>query len=386
MPNLLVRIIAGTAIILAVMAAIFGPAVWNHLHEEDAPQGQQGVVTDAFSLQLFHAMLESDAENPAIAPLPLTDLLLHLREISAGTTRRQLEQLQLSHGADYQNITLPYGCQVAVDRELPTGELRTPLVTRLPLKASVPEALSLFNGMLCRAANDDNGQVVDSTILNKDTQMLAAAAANFTAEWEHPFHPGDTVRDADFYNADGGLPHTDMMRCRAPLRLAEAADGSWQAVALMFKGRQKGSPVAFIAILPQGNAREFGRGLTPTQLSEIRAALQAAAPQDTSLEMPRINLNIPTRNLSPLLQRLGVTDIFDTRKADFSPITPQKIKLDAVLDKERLILSENGDRSTYDSNVEYGEKRLSLNKPFIWLIADLNSAMPPFFMGIMENQ
>lgn len=386
MPNLLVRIIAGTAIILAVMAAIFGPAVWNHLHEEDAPQGQQGVVTDAFSLQLFHAMLEADAENPAIAPLPLTDLLLHLREISAGTTRRQLEQLQLSHGADYQNITLPYGCQVAVDRELPTGELRTPLVTRLPLQSSVPEALSLFNGMLCRAANDDNGQVVDSTILNKDTQMLAAATANFTAEWEHPFHPGDTVRDADFYNADGGLPHTDMMRCRAPLRLAEAADGSWQAVALMFKGRQKGSPVAFIAILPQGNAREFGRGLTPAGLSEIRTALQAAAPQDTTLEMPRINLNIPTRNLSPLLQRLGVTDIFDALKADFSPITPQKIKLDAVLDKERLILSETGDRSTYDSNVEYGEKRLSLNKPFIWIVADLCSPMPPFFMGLMENQ
>lgn len=386
MPNLLVRIIAGTAIILAVMAAIFGPAVWNHLHEEDAPQGQQGVVTDAFSLQLFHAMLEADAENPAIAPLPLTDLLLHLREISAGATRRQLEQLQLSHGADYQNITLPYGCQVAVDRELPTGELRTPLVTRLPLQSSVPEALSLFNGMLCRAANDDNGQVVDSTILNKDTQMLAAATANFTAEWEHPFHPGDTVRDADFYNADGGLPHTDMMRCRAPLRLAEAADGSWQAVALMFKGRQKGSPVAFIAILPQGNAREFGRGLTPAGLSEIRTALQAAAPQDTTLEMPRINLNIPTRNLTPLLQRLGVTDIFDARKADFSPFTPQKIKLDAVLEKERLILSETGDRSTYDSNVEYGEKHISLNKPFIWIVADLCSPMPPFFMGLMENQ
>lgn len=386
MPNLLVRIVVGTAIILVVMSAIFAPSVWNHLHEEDAPQGQQGVVTDAFSLQLFHAILASDARNPAIAPLPLTDLLLHLREISAGTTRRQLEQLQLSGGADFQNITLPYGCQVAVDRDLPTGALRTPLVTRLPLKTSVPEALSLFNGMLCRAANDDNGQVVDSTILNKDTQMLAAATANFTAEWEHPFHPGDTVRDADFYNADGGLPHTDMMRCRAPLRLAEAADGSWQAVALMFKGRQKGSPVAFIAILPQGNAREFGRGLTPAGLSEIRTALQAAAPQDTTLEMPRINLNIPTRNLSPLLQRLGVTDIFDARKADFSPITPQKIKLDAVLDKERLILSENGDRSTYDSNVEYGEKHISLNKPFIWIVADLCSPMPPFFMGLMENQ
>ncbi len=386
MPNLLVRIVAGTAIILAVMGAIFGPALWNYLHEEDAPQGQQGVVTDAFSVQLFHAMLDTDAENPTIAPLPLTDLLLHLREISAGTTRRQLEQLQLSGGADYQNITLPYGCLVAVDRELPAGELRTPLVSRLPLKASVPEALSLFNGMLCRAASDDNGQVVDSSILNQDTQMLAAATANFTAEWEHPFHPGDTVRDTDFYNADGGLPHTDMMRCRAPLRLAEAADGSWQAAALMFKGRQKGSPVALIAVLPQGNAREFGRSITAAQLSEIRAALQAAAPQDTTLEMPRLNLNIPTRNLSPLLQRLGITDIFDARKADFSPITPQKIKLDAVLDKERLILSENGDRSTYDSNVEYGEKHLSLNKPFIWLIADLNSPMPPFFMGLMENQ
>lgn len=388
MPNFIVRLVIGTGIILAVMAAVFAPSLWNSMRgEKNAPQQQQqGVVTDAFSLQLFHALLDTEgAENPAIAPLPLTDLLLHLREISAGSTRAELERLQLSEGADAQNVVLPYGCQVAVDRDLPAGPLRTPLVTRLPLRESVPESLSLFNGMLCRASGDPDGQVVDSTILNQGTQMLAASAARLEPEWEHPFHPGDTLREGDFFNADGGLPHTDLMRCRAPLRVAEAADGSWQAVAVMLRAERKGTPVAFIGILPRGNAREFARALTPAALSEIRAALQAAAPQDTTLEMPRINLNIPTRNLTFLVQKLGVTAIFNQQTADFSPITPQKIKLDAVLDKERLRLAENGARGTYDSNVEYGEKHLRLNKPFVWLIADLSSPMPPLFIGLMEN-
>ena len=386
MPRFIVRLVVGLGIIAAVLLVMFGPSVWNRLHPETETQGQpQGVVTDAFSLQLFHAMLETDTPNPAIAPLPLTDLLLHLREISAGDTRRELEQLQLSEGADPQNAPLPYGCIVAVDRDLPAGELRTRLVTRLPFKESVPQSLSVFNGMLCRDSNDPDGQVVDSTVLNAKTQMLAAATANAAPALEHPFHPGDTLREADFFNADGGLPHVDLMRCRAPLRTARAEDGSWEAVALFLKKRQNGTPVALVAILPKGDARAFAKELTPERLSGIRSALAEAAPQDTTLEMPGIIVSTPTRDISGLMRRLGVNALFDAQKADFSPITPQKIKLDALLDRERLFLTDRGSRTTPDSNVDYGERHLTLNKPFIWLLADLSSPMPPHFIGLLEN-
>lgn len=388
MPRFIVRLVVGLGIIAAVLLVVFGPAIWNRLHPEEGGQGTaqpQGVVSDAFSLQLFHAMLETDTPNPAIAPLPLTDLLHHLREISAGVTRRELEQLQLSKGADPQNAPLPYGCIVAVDRDLPAGGLRTRLVTRLPLKESVPQSLSIFNGMLCRDSNDPDGQVVDSTVLNANTQMLAAATANAAPEMEHPFHPGDTVREADFFNADGGLPHVDLMRCRAPLRTARAADDSWEAVALFLKKRQNGTPVALVAILPKGDARAFAKELTPERLSGIRSALADAAPQDTTLEMPGIIVNTPTRDITGLMRRLGVNAAFDAQKADFSPITTQKIKLDALLDRERLYLTDRGPRTTPDSNVEYGERHLTLNKPFIWLLADLSSPMPPHFIGLLEN-
>ncbi|MCQ2371330.1 MAG: hypothetical protein MJ058_04690 [Akkermansia sp.] len=386
MPRFIVRLVVGLGIIAAVLLVVFGPTVWNRLHPDTETQGQpQGVVSDAFSLQLFHAMLETDTPNPAIAPLPLTDLLLHLREISAGDTRRELEQLQLSEGADPQNAPLPYGCIVAVDRDLPAGELRSRLVTRLPLKESVPQSLSVFNGMLCRDSDDPDGQVVDSTVLNANTQMLAAATANAAPEMEHPFHPGDTVREADFFNADGGLPHVDLMRCRAPLRTARAEDGSWEAVALFLKKQQNGTPVALVAILPKGDARAFAKELTPERLSGIRSALADAEPQDTTLEMPAIVVSTPTRDISGLMRRLGVNAAFDAQKADFSPITPQKIKLDALLDRERLYLTDRGSRTTPDSNVEYGERRLTLNRPFIWLLTDLSSPMPPHFIGLLEN-
>ena len=387
MPRFIVRLVVGLGIIAVMLLIMFGPSVWTRLHPEAETQGkQEGVVTDAFSLQLFHAMLNTGVENPTIAPLPLTDLLLHLREISAGDTRRELEQLQLSGGADPQNTPLPYGCLVAVDRDLPAGPLRTPLVTRLPLRESVPQSLSMFNGMLCRASDDSNGQVADSTVLNASTQMLAASAANFSPEWEHPFQPGDTLREADFYNADGGLPHIDLMRCRAPLRSARAEDGSWEAVAAPLKGVQDGTPMVLLAILPSGDAREFAKALTPARLSEIRAALAAAIPQDTTLEMPAINVNIPTRNITGLMKLMGVNAVFDAGKADFSPITPQKIKVDALLDKERIILTDGGSRTAPDANVDYGEKRISLNKPFIWVVCDLSSPMPPHFIGLMENR
>ena len=385
MPRFIVRLVVGLGIIGVMLVVLLGPSIWTRLHPEEEKSEQAGVVTDAFSIQLFHAMLDTGTENPAIAPLPLTDMLLHLREISAGDTRRELEQLQLSEGADPQASPLPYGCLVAVDRNLPTGSLRTPLVTRLPLKENVPQSLSIFNGMLCRDSNDPNGQVADSTVLNSDTQMLAASAANYAPEWERPFQPADTLREADFYNADGGLPHVDLMRSRAPLRSARAEDGSWEAVALPFKKVQGGTPVFLVAIVPAGNAREFAKALTPAMLSNIRAALGAAALQDTTLEMPAINVNIPTRDIAGLMKLMGIQAAFDAQKADFSPITPQKIKVDALLDKERICLSEGGRRATPDANVDYGEKRISLNKPFIWVVCDLSSPMPPHFIGLMEN-
>lgn len=387
MPRFIVRLVVGLGVIAVMLLVLIGPAVWTRLHPEaETPEQRQGVVTDAFSLQLFHAMLGTGAENPTIAPLPLTDLLLHLREISQGDTRRELEQLQLSGGGDPQGTPLPYGCMVAVDRDMPAGPLRTPLVTRLPFKKSVPETLSVFNGMLCRDANDPEGQVADSSVLNANTQMLAAAATNFTPEWEHPFQPGDTLREADFYNADGGLPHVDMMRCRAPLRSVCAEDGSWEAVAVPFQAIRKGTPVVLIAILPAGNARDFARDLTPGKLAEIRTALGAAAAQDTTLEMPVINVNIPTRDIAGLMKLMGVNAVFDAKRADFSPITPEKIKLDALLDKERIALTDGGKRTTPDGNVDYGERHISLDKPFIWVVCDLTSPMPLHFIGLMENR
>lgn len=382
-------------VLLGFAGGFFVPRLWQDfqsgqqelnlpLRDIAVPEG--GVVSDSFSLQLFHAVLQGGEQNPMVAPLPLTDLLLHLQQASAGTTRKELENLRLSTGADLQSVPAHYGCTLAVSDDLPTGTVNPRLITRLPLKSSLPLSLSLFNGMICQAADNPDGQMVDSTSLNADTRLLAAAAIGFTAQWQYPFQPGDTDNKADFYNADGGIPQVEMMHLRAPLRYARAADGSWEAAALFFKPQGKGTPLAFIAILPTGNAREFGIALTPAQLSEIRTALVQAEPTDTTLAMPRISRNTPTRDFADLFRRMGAGAMFDPAKADFSPITPAKLKLDALLDKETIHLAETGTRHTPDGTVSQGLQKLTLDKPFIWLVADLTSPMPPHFMGLEENR
>lgn len=103
------------------------------------------------------------------------------------------------------------------------------------------------------------------------------------------------------------------------------------------------------------------------------------------VELPRMELQVLPYDMRDSLRRLGLKALFDSEKADFSPISPEKIHLGAFIHACRLSLIESGDAPKADDSLDYAPEYISFSRPYIWLIADLATDTPIEFIGLVEE-
>lgn len=371
---------------LALLAVLLGLAVgilvprltkgdWHSWFDEKEqpivlPEGEW--VSDAFSLKLLQTALQTP-EYPAtfVCPAAMTELLHTLDAMSRGAVHEQVEALGLS---SFGQNDVPGFSLAAMEETLPRAEEKTAMLM-LPFRRNYPEALSTFNTLFGYPA-------ADSANTSPDTRLFMAARTEIECRFRLPFYAADS-KVTDFDNADGGMPAVRFLRRCGQFRMAEAEDGSWKAVALLLRGGS--ADTALVAVLPQGNAREFALHLDSAQMSAIRRALAEAVPQEMRVELPRLAYSVGLRNSAPLIQALGVTAPFDIRSADFGKLTTEKVALNAVAESLLCILPEEERKPTDVPHPDSCVASFSLNRPFLWFIGDLTSADPPLVLGIVEN-
>ena len=180
---------------------------------------------------------------------------------------------------------------------------------------------------------------------------------------------------------------------RADYRYAEGDD--WQAVAMFYDTEGRiGAPGCFIGILPKGNARDFACSLTTQKYQEIRDTLAGGIAQQTIVRMPRFEINPGTVSLVPALKACGLNIIF-TPAADFSGFGNEPLCISKVLQRCYVKTDEDGTEAaaiTAAISICWAAapppvrpKEINFNRPFIWIIGDLNTPAHPYFMGITEE-
>ncbi len=334
------------------------------------PEGE--LVTDAFSVKLLQTALQTpEYPTDVVCPAAMTEALYALDAMSKGATHKQIEELKLCPTA----AELPTSMVLAAMEEtLPRPAEKQPILP-LPFRRNYPEAISSFNTLFgCTAADSGNS--------SQDTRLFMALRTRFTFSFRQRFYPEDG-KYGDFDNADGRMPSVYLMRRCGTFRIAEAEDGSWKAVALLLEGGA--DDAAFVAVLPQGQVRDFALQLTPEQLSAIRRTLAEATPQEYAIELPRLDIAIGLRNIAPLWQAMGLTAPFDIRTADFSPLTTDKLALNAVAENLTCSMQKSGQRTADIPAVDSCPKTFSLTRPFLWFVGDLTTNTPFVTIGIVEN-
>jgi serpin B len=172
---------------------------------------------------------------------------------------------------------------------------------------------------------------------------------------------------------------------------AEGLD--WEALALFFRPQKiEGVPGCFLAILPQGNARDFAASLSPEKFDSICKALAAAAPRQVRVGMPRFEQRTATFPLTNALKACGLRKIF-TPQADLSDFADAPLYLSEVLQRCYVKADEQGAKAaavTVGVILSWSARPRSvipfiMDRPFIWAITDLENSTSPLFMGLFES-
>lgn len=347
---------------------------------------EEGIKTDAFGIRLLQAAMKQEpGESVLVAPALTGEALLQLRELAADSTRQDIDKLGIVFPEKQHTAQPLYNVVMAADYGLHyTESVESESVIRLPFRADRPLAMSLFNGMLAEGIQEMTGPIISSKLLIGNTKFIIGGCCEFIPEFE-PFFRSEHTIAAEFENANGSLPQVNMMRLRANVRYVKDDTGEWEAVALMLAptASRKGEPTVWIGILPAKQAAAMATQLDMQQLHSIRKKLAEATPVDCCVSLPRLFWAPPARNLQPLLEELGLGSLFiESKNWKF---TDSKLKLDAMPEKISISFIPRPGDNAPSARPENAPASISFNRPFIWLISDLTTAAPPYFIGLVQN-
>ena len=220
--------------------------------------------------------------------------------------------------------------------------------------------------------------------LDPETLLALTTTIYFRASWVNTFFSDNTVPET--FHGAGGDETADFMRQSDSLPYHKGE--TFSAVGLELRS---GGTMWFL--LPE-------EGVTPEALLENEDAMTFfAAPDIGSTQNPLVHLALPKFDVSSRfslldgLRTLGVTDVCDPAKADFSPLgeTENGAYLSDATHAARVTIDEEGVIAAAYTMMAVGEGApdfqreitFTLDRPFLYVITGDQGA--PLFMGIVNT-
>ena len=225
------------------------------------------------------------------------------------------------------------------------------------------------------------------TELDPDTVFALASTVYYRVKWKDTFFKGRNT-EAAFHAPDGDKTVTYMNR--TVTTPPYFASGNYALTALHLEDGGK-----MWLILP-------AEGTTPGQLLAEGEWLDMVLGRKVSAQDLRVNLSIPKfdissqTDLSQTLQTLGITSLFNSSTADFSPLIHQthfdgSVRLSKIDHAARVQIDEEGiAAAAYTIMQAPGESippeqevDLVLDRPFLFLITSRDGL--PLFAGVVND-
>lgn len=354
-----------------------------------------------FGVRLFQQGMSED-ENVLVSPLSVLCALAMTSNGAKGETRAQMEA---AFGMSIEELN---GYLFAYLKQLPQGKnYKLSLANAIWFKDTPSFAVEAdflqtnadyYGAGLYKAAFDDttrdeiNAWVEENTdgmikdILDKipaDAVMYLVNALAFDAEWRI-IYKEDQIRSGTFTKEDGTTQSVELMHANENRYLEDDH-------ATGFIKDYAGGQYAFVALLPKEgiSLTDYAETLTGEYLQALlenprQAAVQTAIPKfesDYSVD------------LSSALQRMGMELAF--RGGDLSGIGTSAegpLAISRVLHKTYIAVDEKGTKAGAATAVEVNtesaimppELKVILDRPFVYLIVDLNTNVPVFIGTVMD--
>lgn len=226
---------------------------------------------------------------------------------------------------------------------------------------------------------------VKNVTLNPDTIMALYSTVYFRAKWSDQFEKSNN--DVKTFHTKNGDIETEFMNDTNRTGQFYAGE-DFGAMFLGFKGG--GGRMWFI--LPDED-KTIDDVLSSDEYIRM---MNAPNEWENSKEM-KIHYSVPKFDISSQiglsegLKNLGVTDVFDDEKADFSPLTDSRVFVSAANHAARVVIDEEGCTATAFTEIlgatsampSEDEMYFILDRPFIFAVT--SDTQQPLFIGAVNN-
>lgn len=252
-----------------------------------------------------------------------------------------------------------------------------------------------YNEMLRKWINDNTGgrleEQANGLEFTQDTVLGLASTVYFKGSWGEPFKEGNTAPDV--FHADSGDVTVDFMNQNSTFDRIYNGDG--------FTSVNLSCGINNMYLILPDEGVSVDELLASGQATGHIASFTLYNWEDADkerIETVQLNLSVPKFDvasdidLTDSLKALGVTDVLDKEKADFSPMfTEGNAYLDEAKHAARVTVDENGvEAAAYTVMVgnptsAAPEKTVDIifNRPFIFAITGEGGAL--LFAGVVNN-
>ena len=366
---------------------------------------KHGGIKKFYAATLARMLSENKGENAVYAPANIYVALAMLAEMTDGESRAQILSLL---GADDIN-SLRINARAIWNLCYSNGESKSVIANSLWLDNKYNDILkkeplenireyyyaSSFSGNFASEKyvwemrnwiNSQTNGFLNDSVKNwspgDDTVLALISTLYFKDGWENVFSEGET-KDMTFYTTDG-----EAVRC--PYLCADKAEieGYWgdNFIAITKKLKNGGS---MLFILPD-------RGYTPEELlcDEDFIKFMSAPTEWSNKDRLTRDIRIPKfdvcsgGDISDDLKELGITDIFDANRADFSPLSDVPLFVSEINHSIRIKIDEQGIEAASYSIIQApcGGQVPSLvkfDRPFLFAVTSESGI--PLFAGVIND-
>jgi serpin B len=234
-------------------------------------------------------------------------------------------------------------------------------------------AAKFMNTWITKNTNHKIKNLISESWLNSMTVMVLVNAVYFKGEWETKFDPSKTKKQLFFVDK---IKVTQVNMMHIKLRVLYTTDNDYSAIALPYRGNK----FEMVFILPK----------TIDGLNALEANISSELLQhiNSRFKMSTVQISIPKfvieseLDLKKVLPKLGITDIFNEAKSDFSHLIKEhtgKIYVSKAVHKVIVDVNEEGTEASAATVIVVllrgGQRTLSFtaDHPFLFYIRNKES-------------
>lgn len=363
------------------------------------------IIATNFAVRLFQNA-KSGEENTLISPLSILPALSMTANGADGDTRMQIEK---SFGLSIEKLNT---CMHSYIKNLPKENnckfhLANSIWFRNTKDFSIQDAFlkktaAYYDAAIYEASFDEttladiNAWVAEQTEdlipsmldeIDPNAYLYLINALSFDSKWSS-IYDASSIKDDSFTREDGSTHDVQMMYSTEYEYLEdEYATGFFKPYS--------GYSYAFVALLPKEGVSltDYVDTLTGEHLHQI---LTNRMEYPVSASIPKFNSEFRIDLCTPL-QQLGIKDAFDQERADFSNICSsqkERLFINRILHKSCLSVDEAGTKAgsstsigmekTASSASNGEEKKVYLNRPFLYMVVDYEHNFP-IFIGTADD-